>query len=149
MSMLFSHCVRGFALLFLVSTAASGGTFGFSWGDDQPAESQSTVEARKSGPPPHAPAHGYRLKHQYRYYPSASVYYDDNRGLYFYAGGSGWRVSASLPQDLRIRLGSAVLIEIDSDKPYLYNDQHRQQYPPGKIKKSVKGHGKHWAEKKS
>jgi hypothetical protein len=38
---------------------------------------------KKGGTPPHAPAHGYRAKHQYRYYPSYSVYYDHGRKIYF------------------------------------------------------------------
>ena len=38
----------------------------------------------KGGPPPHAPAHGYRAKHTYRYYPDASVYFDISRKIYFY-----------------------------------------------------------------
>ncbi len=28
---------------------------------------------KKNGPPAHAPAHGYRAKHKYRYYPDCSV----------------------------------------------------------------------------
>jgi hypothetical protein len=47
---------------------------------------------KKKGPPAHAPAHGYRAKHQYRYYPSRSVYYDTGRKLYFYIKGDNWEV---------------------------------------------------------
>jgi hypothetical protein len=36
----------------------------------------------KNGPPAHAPAHGYRAKHRYRYYPSCSVYFDIGRVLW-------------------------------------------------------------------
>jgi hypothetical protein len=102
------------------------------------------VKAKENGPPAHAPAHGYRAKHQYHYYPSASVYHDTSRGLYFYLGGSGWQIAASLPQDLRVRLGSSVSIEMDTDKPYIYNDQHKKQFPPGQMKKMKKD--KKWAK---
>ena len=41
----------------------------------------------KKGPPAHAPAHGYRAKHRYKYYPSCSVYFDIGRSVYFYLEG--------------------------------------------------------------
>src|SRR5210317_1597878 len=56
---------------------------------------------KKIGPPAHAPAHGYRAKHQYRYYPSRSVYYDTGRRLYFYIKGDHWEVGAFLPNQIR------------------------------------------------
>lgn len=37
----------------------------------------------EGGPPPWAPAHGYRAKHSYHYYPSAEVYFDTGRGSTF------------------------------------------------------------------
>ena len=91
--------------------------------------------AAKNGPPAHAPAHGYRAKHRYRYYPSCSVYFDIGRAVYFYLEGDNWRVSVELPNHLRVRLGSSVEIEMDTDKPYLENGYHKQKYPPGQLKK--------------
>ena len=73
----------------------------------------------KGGPPAHAPAHGYRAKYKYNYYPQANVYYDATRKLYFYAEGGNWRASVSLPINLKLRLGDHVTIEMDSDKPYM------------------------------
>jgi hypothetical protein len=93
---------------------------------------------RKGGPPAHAPAHGYRAKHQYRYYPSRSVYYDTGRGLYFYLKGNNWEVGASLPSSLRVGLGDSVSIELDTDKPYIYHADHVKKYPPGQMKKKNK-----------
>jgi hypothetical protein len=75
----------------------------------------------KGGPPAHAPAHGYRAKYNYHYYPKANVYYDTDRKLYFYIQGENWRASVSLPLDLKIQLGNHVSIEMDCDKPYLKN----------------------------
>lgn len=71
------------------------------------------------GPPAHAPAHGYRAKYNYNYYPKANVYFDTSRKVYFYMEGEKWRASVSLPLDLKVRLGDHVSIEMDSDKPYL------------------------------
>jgi hypothetical protein len=93
---------------------------------------------KKGGPPPHAPAHGYRAKHQYWYYPSRSVYYDTGRGLYFYLKGNGWEVGASLPSNLRVGLGDSVSIELDTDKPYIYHSEHVKKYPSGQIKEKHK-----------
>ncbi|NIM99338.1 MAG: hypothetical protein GTO24_15065, partial [candidate division Zixibacteria bacterium] len=56
----------------------------------------------KTGPPPWAPAHGYRAKHGYYYYPSQYVYYDVKRGVYFYIEGDGWRVSGRLPSHIHL-----------------------------------------------
>jgi len=140
-----SFCIVLISVFFLVSSSAFAGTLSFSWGGGQQSEPAPTVvKAEENGPPAHAPARGYRAKHQYHYYPSASVYHDTSRGLYFYLGGSGWQIAASLPQDLRVRLGSSVSIEMDTDKPYIYNDQHKKQFPPGQMKKMKKD--KKWAK---
>jgi len=97
---------------------------------------------KKGGPPPHAPAHGYRAKHQYRYYPSCSVYYDIGRGLYFYIRGDNWEVGASLPNSLRVELGDYVSMELDTDKPYIHHEDHVKKYPPGQLKKKNKKNNK-------
>ena len=91
---------------------------------------------KKNGPPAHAPAYGYRAKYQYRYYPACSVYFDVGRKLYFYLEGDQWRISAELPNRLRVGLGDYVFLEMDSDRPYLDNKNHQQKYPPGQIKKN-------------
>ena len=91
---------------------------------------------KKGGPPAHAPAHGYRGKHKYRYYPDCSVYHDTERGLYFYIKRGNWEVGATLPNHLKIGLGESVSLELDTDRPYTYHADHVKQYPPGKMKKS-------------
>jgi hypothetical protein len=101
------------------------------------------------GPPAHAPAHGYRKKHTYRYYPDSEVYFDTSRDVYFYLSGDQWRVSASLPNSIRIGLGDHVVIETDTSQPYEYHKEHKHKYPPGqkKKKKEKKGKGKgKWGE---
>jgi hypothetical protein len=97
----------------------------------------------KGGPPPHAPAHGYREKHTYYYYPDAYVYFDISKKLYFYLQGDRWRMSASLPHSFSVRLGKHVTIELDSERPYAYFDKHKKKYPPGQMKKKEK-----WVKKK-
>jgi len=43
--------------------------------------------------------------YSYRYYPSCSVYYDIDRGLYYYLEGDVWKNSASLSSSLETKLG--------------------------------------------
>jgi hypothetical protein len=95
--------------------------------------SQSVYHAVK-GPPPWAPAHGYRAKHRYRYYPSSHVYYDTGRSLYFYYSNGDWRMSVSLPSRIRIAVNDFVALEMNSDKPYKYHSDVKKKYPPGKVK---------------
>lgn len=55
----------------------------------------------RGGPPPHAPAWGYRAKRQYRFYPGAKVYYDPGRRVWFYRevieDRHVWRSAPRLP----------------------------------------------------
>lgn len=129
----------GLVLIFLFSacTTPQGGGVGIDWGKQagsrQPVE---VAEVKQTGPPAHAPAHGYRKKYHYTYYPSANVYHDDERQIYFYLYGQNWRVSASLPGHIRLDWTEYVNIEMENDIPYTENDTHKRKYPPGQLKKS-------------
>ena len=94
----------------------------------------------QEGPPPHAPAHGYRAKHTYYYYPDAEVYFDVGRSVYFYMHGDNWRMTTALPGSLSLHLGDHVRLDMNTDKPYVDFHQHRKKYPPGQMK--VKKMGK-------
>ena len=95
----------------------------------------------RGGPPPWAPAHGYRAKHRYRYYPHHRVYHEHERGVYFYYQDGRWRVSVSLPSHIQIDVDDYVTLEMDSDRPYDYDDEVIKRYPPGQMKKKKKGKG--------
>jgi len=128
--------------LFLNGCATIGGTVKTGSGDRNRYPHPATS---KNGPPAHAPAHGYRAKHSYRYYPSCSVYFDINRSVYFYLEGDNWRISVELPNHLLIRLGDYVVVEMDTDRPYLDHQNHKKKYPPGQLKKNK---GKEWVKSK-
>ena len=133
---------------FLSGSVFADGSFSFKWGKDteaEPQQAKNISKPKKGGPPAHAPAHGYRAKHQYRYYPSSNVYKDTERGIYFYLKGDKWEVGASLPLPLRDGLGESVSLELDTDKPYIHHDEHVKKYPPKKTKKNRKNK---WAKKK-
>lgn len=132
----------------LTSSVFADGSFSFKWGKDTDTGQQQMENKSKSkngGPPAHAPAHGYRAKHQYRYYPSSNVYKDTEREIYFYLKGDKWEVGASLPLPLRDGLGESVSLELDTDKPYIHHDEHVKKYPPKKSKSKKKNK---WAKKK-
>lgn len=78
----------------------------------------STRGHHQPGPPPHAPAHGYRHKRTYHYYPDNHVYYDLERKLYFYLQGDQWKTGAELPTSIRLNLGKSTSLELDTDVPY-------------------------------
>jgi hypothetical protein len=110
---------------------------------DEPEPVVFAKSKPKGGPPPHAPAHGYRAKYSYRYYPSCYVYFDVSRKFYFYLAGDGWKVSASIPASMRVQLGDYVSIEMDTDRPYTKFKEHKKKYPPGQLKKKKKK--KNWS----
>jgi hypothetical protein len=123
------------------NSLAQSGSVTVQWGDDSKQGPDGGVYKKKGGPPPHAPAHGYRAKHQYRYYPNCNVYHDPSRNMYFYMKGDGWAVGASLPTNLQSSLGASVNLDLDTDKPYEHNAEHVKQYPkekykPGKVAKN-------------
>ena len=114
----------------------AGGSFTIKWGKNTETENKHVKHKhKKGGPPAHAPAHGYRAKHQYKYYPSRKVYHDTERGLYFYLKGDNWEVGASLPLPLREGLGASVSLELETDKPYIHHSEHLKKYSPGQSKK--------------
>jgi len=96
------------------------------------------ISSANAEPPPWAPAHGYRAKHQYRYYPASHIYYDTARKLYFYLEGENWRFGVSLPVGIKLDVTDHVVLEMDTDKPYEFHTDVVKQYPGGKLKKKDK-----------
>lgn len=113
----------------LVTAPQAGTSISIQIGDEP--KQAAPKETVKHGPPDHAPAHGYRAKHQYRYYPNSEIYFDTARGMYFYLANGAWKIAATLPLSLSKTLGGHIAIELDSDKPYTDHERHKKQYPPG------------------
>lgn len=87
------------------------------------------------GPPPWAPAHGYRAKTRYVYFPDQNMYYDLQARNYIYLSGSNWVIRATLPKlFLGINLGGSTQVELDfyGDRPYRYNATHIVKYKKSK-----------------
>ena len=95
----------------------------------------------RGGPPPHAPAHGYRRKFGYDYYPDQNVYYARDRGTYFWLQGENWKVGVELPSHIALNLGGHVSIELDTQTPYEHHDAVAKKHP-GKGRGKGKGKGR-------
>lgn len=83
------------------------------------------------GPPPWAPAHGYRAKTRHIYFPQYNMYYDTYRSSYLYLNGRNWAVSATLPSIfVGVNLGNAAQIQLSYNgyDPYRYNQVHVVEY---------------------
>ena len=82
------------------------------------------------GPPPWAPAHGYREKmaREYLYYPTVGVYFDIGRRVYFYRSEGVWRVAPVLPPTIVIEVERGVRMELDTEEPYVYYHEHERKY---------------------
>jgi hypothetical protein len=90
-----------------------------------------------TGPPPWARGQGNRAQHHYRYYPYHSVYFDEQRGVYFFPSNGSWQMSVSLPSYIQITVNDFVTLDMDTDKPYEYHNDVIKRYPPGQEKKKA------------
>ena len=106
------------------------------------------------GPPPWAPAHGYRAKTRHIYFPDQNMYYDIQRSNYIYFSNGKWSISTRVPSIfVGINLGRSTQIELDfyGDRPQRYNYSHKTKYKGHKqkvvvhkktvvVKNKAKGH---------
>ena len=95
-----------------------------------------------SGPPPWAPAHGYRAQTQHVYFPSLNIYFDVHRNVYYFLSGNKWiaspRVPIGIPLSL-LRLAPKVQLRDVTPAPYLFNNQHRVDFKSPKSLPKPKG----------
>jgi hypothetical protein len=106
------------------------------------------------GPPPWAPAHGYRAKTRHVYFPDQNMYYDIQKSNYIYFSNGKWSISTRVPSIfVGINLGRSAQIELDfyGDRPQRYNYSHKTKYKGHKqkvivhkkavvVKNKAKGH---------
>ena len=89
------------------------------------------LEAAFAQPPDWAPAHGYRAKHRYMYYPSHEVYYEPASTTWFWLDGGNWRFGASLPVYYQQYTRNGVWVDLDDDRPYRRHDYVVEHYGRG------------------
>lgn len=90
---------------------------------------------KEQGPPPWAPAHGYRAKQEVRYiyFPEHNIYYDQKSGIYISLKGKNWEVSAEIPlslnsEQLKVSTQIALDLSFDSENPQKDNRRHKKLY---------------------
>ena len=91
---------------------------------------QENVGPLQGRPTPEAPTQGSPVRHQYRYYPESAVYMDTGRRLFFYRDGERWLATTILPAAFRVDWKNYVVLEMDTDKPYLRHAEVVKKYPP-------------------
>ena len=98
-------------------------------------------KSKSNGPPPWAPAHGYRAKTRQVYFPEYNFYFDVQKSVYIYFSGDNWQVGVKLPSlyaGVDLKGTVKVELELDTDSPQKYNADHKVKY-----KEKTKGsHGK-------
>jgi hypothetical protein len=96
---------------------------------EQPADVE-VVESNRQGPPPWAPAHGWRRKHEtYYYYPATQVYYYPSVRRYYWLEGRDWRNGDRLPRYYALDQDKRVVLDLDYE-PHTYHAKIRSAYPP-------------------
>ncbi|OQY10024.1 MAG: hypothetical protein B6I30_08910, partial [Desulfobacteraceae bacterium 4572_187] len=66
---------------------------------------------------------------KYYYYPKIQAYYNPAEKIYFFRKDGNWKKAAHLPEDLHVRQGKPVTVNLDTDTPYIYFDEHKAKYP--------------------
>ena len=102
----------------------------------------TTGMSTSSGPPPWARGQGNRAQYHYRYYTYHRVYFDEQRGVYFFPSNGSWQMSVSLPSYIQITVNDFVTLDMDTDRPYEYHNDVVKKYPPGQQKKGNKSQNK-------
>ena len=124
-------------ILFIALGLMSGSAFAQGNGNDKKKDKTKTkteTKEKAKGPPPWAPAHGYKKRHIY--FPDQKVYYDNTKGVYIHMVNGKWEVSVEIPLSLKnVDLKLAAKIELDmddSDTPQLKFEEHLKLYPAKK-----------------
>ena len=85
------------------------------------------------GPPPWAPAHGFRVKTRHVYFPEYNLYFDIEKKVYIHFQAGKWTVTAELPArlgNINLRNASKFELDIDIDNPQIYNSEHQMRFRP-------------------
>ena len=96
---------------------------------DRPSD-EVVVESDRHGPPPWAPAYGWRRQHEtYYYYPGGQVYYYPSLRRYYWLEGKDWRYGDRLPRYYVIQENKRVALDLEYE-PHTQHAKIREMYPP-------------------
>jgi hypothetical protein len=88
------------------------------------------VESSRGGPPPWAPAYGYRRQETYYYYPDVEVYFYPNVRTYYWLERGVWKNGSQPPRNFVIEERTRVTLDLDYE-PHTQHATIRGKYPPG------------------
>ncbi len=97
-----------------------------------------------NGKEPRGNAYGHN-KHnhiEYEYYPSAEVFFDPQRKLYFWHAAAYWGVGKRLPSTYKLDHKERELVSLDTKLPYRQHDRVKSENPS---KNSGRKHKKKYA----
>ncbi len=77
----------------------------------------------------------FRRRHLYIFYPQYNIYHDVTAGRHYHYVRGTWRSCTKLP--FKPPLGPSVALEMDTDKPYLYNNDHKKRYYFGRHREAI------------
>lgn len=102
--------------------------------EEAPAREVVVIERERGGPPPWAPAHGWRRKQIYYYYPEVEVYYYPAVARYYWLERGEWRVGTRLPTYYVIEEHRKIELELDFE-PHTQHARIKNMYPPDHFEK--------------
>ncbi len=100
--------------------------------------------AGQNGPPPWAPAHGWRSHHNY-YFPDYEIYYHVHTAQFIYFSGTTWIYVSALPTayaHIDLWTCRKIVISYKGKDPYNHIDQHRKSHPKKQTGEKVKDQNK-------
>ena len=122
------------ALFPLVLLLYSEPAFAQGKGHGHGKRKHDVVVVKHKGPPPWAPAHGYR--HRHIFFPDYRCYYDNTNDVYIYINNGKWEISTSLPLFLKgvdLKVTEQIELELDDiDNPQSLFDEHVKLYVKAK-----------------
>ena len=109
--------------------------------EERPRRDVVVIDSDRHGPPPWAPAHGWRRKHEtFHYDPVVQVYYFPANRTYYWLEAGQWQVGVRLPSRYVIQEHKMVAVDLD-DEPHKHHHKIKAQYPPDYFERG-KGKGK-------
>lgn len=103
----------------------------------KPPVPRITIEAPRSATQRVSPT-----PRRYEYYPNAQVYFDPARQLYFFREANRWASRAFLPPQIKVRVGAPVIVELETERPYEYDDEVKRKYSRRHENRSLSGYQK-------
>ncbi len=95
---------------------------------EQPSD-VAVVESNRPGPPPWAPAHGWRRQHEtYYYYPTTQVYYYPSVRRYYWLEGREWKYGDRLPRRFVVDENKKIALDLDYE-PHTQHAKIVKSYP--------------------